>query len=206
MLAMFSIDHLHLFVFLCAVCQAEIQDGDIRIMSDNPREGHVEVFLEDEWGTISTIEFDDATTTVVCRQLGFHGPAESIKSTEHLGLLSSPEWNIKCPEGAESILDCDRSKREGITDDVSYASKDYIYWDHEHDLGVSCVGFYEPSVVFLGLLGGLSLLLFVFIVCLVYLACHKTTAQPGATVNPEHSANSNDHNPMPQPSIPTGWS
>ncbi|PIK56550.1 hypothetical protein BSL78_06518 [Apostichopus japonicus] len=85
-------------------------------MSDNPREGHVEVFLEGEWGTISTTDFDEDTTTVICRQLGFHGPAETIKSTEHLGPLSSPEWNIKCPEGAESILGCDISKRGALTD------------------------------------------------------------------------------------------
>ncbi|XP_071845015.1 uncharacterized protein [Apostichopus japonicus] len=138
MLAMFSYRLIGIFLVTVCVCQAQIMDGDIRIVSDNPREGHVEVFLEDEWGTISTIEFDEATTTVVCRQQGFQGPAESIKSTEHLGPLSSPEWNIMCSEGAESILDCDRSKREGNIQVLTYMNFTFTSWKHDNDLGVIC--------------------------------------------------------------------
>ncbi|XP_071845012.1 uncharacterized protein [Apostichopus japonicus] len=138
MLAMFSYRLIGIFLVTVCVSQAQVMDGDIRIVSDNPREGHVEVFLEDEWGTISTIEFDEATTTVVCRQQGFQGPAESIKSTEHLGPLSSPEWNIMCSEGAESILECDRSKREGNVQVLPYMNFTFTSWKHDNDLGVIC--------------------------------------------------------------------
>ncbi|PIK56304.1 hypothetical protein BSL78_06786 [Apostichopus japonicus] len=121
-------------------------------------------------------------TTVVCRQQGFHGPAESIKSTEHLGPLNSPEWNIKCPEEAESILDCDRSKRKGIDIDLSYSSLTINSWKHDNDLGVICKGLEEgfPSWMYLVFDVALSLLLFVFILVFAYLAYY--CAKGGKTI------------------------
>ncbi|PIK56307.1 hypothetical protein BSL78_06789 [Apostichopus japonicus] len=182
-------------------------------MSDNPREGHVEVFLENEWGTISTIEFDKDTTTVVCRQLGFHGPAESIKSTEHLGPLSSPEWNLMCPEEAESILDCDRSKREGNVIDLEYGTM--LSWKHDNDLGVICKeleGSFPSWMLVVDV--ALSLLLFAFILLFAYLAYYfakrgKTTPCTNTPTNPDPSSNvgyvtqidpSTNSPPNPEPS------
>ncbi|XP_071845028.1 uncharacterized protein [Apostichopus japonicus] len=193
MLAMFSYRLIGISLITVFVCQAQVMDGDIRIMSANPREGHVEVFLEDEWGTISTIDFDESTTTVVCRQLGFHGPAESIKSTEHLGPLSSPEWNIKCPEGAESILDCDRSKREGNVIDLAYGTM--LSWKHDGDLGVICKeleGSFPSWMLVVDV--ALSLLLFAFILLFAYLAYYfakrgKTTPCTNTPTNPDPSSN-----------------
>ncbi|XP_071845029.1 uncharacterized protein [Apostichopus japonicus] len=195
MLAMFSYRLIGIFLVTVFACQAQVMDGDIRIVSDDPREGHVEVFLEDEWGTISTIDFDETTTTVVCRQQGFHGPAETIKSTEHLGPLNSPEWNIKCSEGAESILDCDRSKRESIVTDLSYSSQLTINsWNHENDLGVICKELEEgfPSWLYLVFDVALSLLLFFFILVFAYLAYYfakrgKTT--PSTKIPPDSNSN-----------------
>ncbi|XP_071845018.1 uncharacterized protein [Apostichopus japonicus] len=182
-----------IFLITVFVCKAQVMDGDIRIVSDNPREGHVEVFLENEWGTISTIDFDEDTTTVICRKLGFHGPAETIKSTEHLGPLSSPEWNIKCPEGAESILDCDISKRGSIDIYSSYSSQ-LTTWNHDNDLGVICKELEEglPSWMYLVFDVALSLLLFVFILVFAYLAYYfakrgKTT--PSTKLPPDSKSN-----------------
>ncbi|XP_071845031.1 uncharacterized protein [Apostichopus japonicus] len=197
MLAMFSYRLIGIFLVTVCVCQAQVMDGDIRIVPDNPREGHVEVFLEDEWGTISTIEFDEATTTVVCRQQGFQGPAESIKSTEHLGPLSSPEWNIMCSEGAESILDCDRSKREGNVQVLPYMNFTFTTWKHDNDLGVICKEKKSSATRMLVVDVALSLLLFAFILLFAYLAYYcakrgKTTPSTTTAPNPDPSSNDDD--------------
>ena len=42
------------------------------------REGRVEIFLNEEWGTICEDLWGDTQTIVVCRQLGFYQEGQSM--------------------------------------------------------------------------------------------------------------------------------
>ncbi|XP_071505150.1 scavenger receptor cysteine-rich domain superfamily protein-like [Diadema antillarum] len=85
--------------------------GDVRLAGGaNPREGYVEVFFDDQWGTVCADSFwsnDDAR--VVCRQLGFEGGTGSIEdygSVVDIPILFS---SVICDETEYRLIDCYKS-------------------------------------------------------------------------------------------------
>ncbi|KAM9193497.1 lysyl oxidase homolog 3 isoform 3-T3 [Mergus octosetaceus] len=112
-------------------------------------EGRIEVFYNDEWGTICDDDFTLANAHVLCRHLGFvaaTGWAHSAKYGKGIGRI----WldNVNCAGGEKSIGDC---KHRG------WGNSDC---SHEEDAGVICKderipGFKDSNVIegILGLAG-----------------------------------------------------
>ncbi|PIK56306.1 hypothetical protein BSL78_06788 [Apostichopus japonicus] len=75
-----------------------------------------------------------------------------------------------CSEGAESILDCDRSKREGNVQVLPYMNFTFTSWKHDNDLGVICKEKQSLPTRMLVVDVALSLLLIAFILLFAYLA------------------------------------
>ncbi|XP_037754479.1 lysyl oxidase homolog 3 isoform X8 [Chelonia mydas] len=90
-------------------------------------EGRIEVFYNEEWGTICDDDFTLANAHVLCRHLGFvaaTGWAHSAKYGKGVGRV----WldNVNCGGSEKSIVDC-RSRGWGNSD-----------CSHEEDAGVIC--------------------------------------------------------------------
>ncbi|XP_030331394.1 lysyl oxidase homolog 3 isoform X2 [Strigops habroptila] len=104
-------------------------------------EGRVELFYNDEWGTICDDDFTLANAHVLCRHLGFvaaTGWAHSAKYGKGVGRI----WldNVNCAGGEKSIRDC---KHRG------WGNSDC---SHEEDAGVICKderipGFKDSNVI-----------------------------------------------------------
>ena len=102
-------------------------EGDLRLMRGNFEwEGGLEVFLNDEWGTVCDDFFGKVDADVACRQLGYSG-ADSIL-WDNSGLPGTGSiWmdNVACIGSESRLIDC------------RYNSAPNCY--HFEDIAISCV-------------------------------------------------------------------
>ena len=69
--------------------------------------GRLEVFYNEEWGTVCDDSWDMKDATVVCRQLGYSVAIRKSSNAE-FGRGSGPIWldDVRCTGEEESILEC----------------------------------------------------------------------------------------------------
>ncbi|XP_026959397.1 neurotrypsin isoform X2 [Sagmatias obliquidens] len=80
----------------------------VRLMDgENKKEGRVEVFINGQWGTICDDGWTDKDATVICRQLGYKGPARA-RTMAYFGEGKGPIHvdNVKCTGNERSLADC----------------------------------------------------------------------------------------------------
>ncbi|KAL8206403.1 UNVERIFIED_CONTAM: Lysyl oxidase 3B [Gekko kuhli] len=104
-------------------------------------EGRIEVFYNQEWGTICDDDFTLANAHVLCRHLGFVAATGWTHSAKY-GKGSGRIWldNLSCSGSEKSVVDC-RSRGWGNSD-----------CSHEEDAGVICkderiAGFVDSNVI-----------------------------------------------------------
>uniref|UniRef100_A0A8D0EVC8 Soluble scavenger receptor cysteine-rich domain-containing protein SSC5D n=1 Tax=Strix occidentalis caurina TaxID=311401 RepID=A0A8D0EVC8_STROC len=118
-----------LLLYLACLCVAS-QRAPLRL-SDGPHRcaGRVEVFYENQWGTVCDDHWDMEDAGVVCRQLGC-GTALSIPGTGHFRAGTGPIWldDVNCT-GTEVALSYCRTKGWGKNN-----------CHHGEDAGVVCSG------------------------------------------------------------------
>ncbi|XP_037686478.1 LOW QUALITY PROTEIN: neurotrypsin [Choloepus didactylus] len=100
----------------------------IRLMDgENKKEGRVEVFINGQWGTICDDGWTDKDAAVICRQLGYKGPARA-RTMAYFGEGQGPIHvdNVKCTGNERSLADC-------IKQDIGRHN-----CHHSEDAGVIC--------------------------------------------------------------------
>ena len=101
---------------------------DITLVNGSTRyEGRVEVYHNNQWGTICDDLWNISDANVVCKQLGYPGALAS-KQSAYFGGGSSQIWldNVECT-GSETTVDSCSSNRWGLND-----------CSHSEDAGVVC--------------------------------------------------------------------
>ena len=90
------------------ILKSAITDGSVRIKGNSFSTGRVEVFYDDQWGTICDNAWDINDANVVCRQLGFPNLASQAFSGAHHGQGSGPIWmaDVACSGSESDISDC----------------------------------------------------------------------------------------------------
>nr|XP_033793859.1 neurotrypsin isoform X2 [Geotrypetes seraphini] len=100
----------------------------IRLMDgETKKEGRVEISINGQWGTICDDGWSDKDANVVCRQLGYRGPAKA-RTMAYFGEGKGPIHadNVKCMGNEKSLADC-------IKQDVGRHN-----CRHSEDAGVIC--------------------------------------------------------------------
>jgi len=92
-------------------------------------EGRVEVYHNDEWGTVCDDEWDSNDAQVVCSELGF-GQAIAVRENAFYGQGSGKFWlkNLNCVGTEWTIRDCSHE----------YGGWGDLYCSHFEDAGVQC--------------------------------------------------------------------
>ncbi|XP_071836531.1 scavenger receptor cysteine-rich domain-containing protein DMBT1-like [Apostichopus japonicus] len=107
---------------------ASVHCGTVRLVGGAfPQEGRIEIYHDDQWGTICDHEWDDNDASVICRQLGYSDIGIS-RGSAIFGEGSGQIWldEISCSGLESNIQHCDR-----------------LEWGkhncgHDEDAGVSC--------------------------------------------------------------------
>ncbi|XP_075999380.1 scavenger receptor cysteine-rich domain-containing protein DMBT1-like [Genypterus blacodes] len=116
-------------VFLLLTSSWLVTDAQIRLAGGTRCSGRVEIFHNNQWGTVCDDEWDIKDARVVCRELHC-GTAAAAKSGAHFGQGSDPIWldEVRCSGHENSLVQCSHS---------SFGSHNC---KHAEDAGVICSG------------------------------------------------------------------
>ncbi|NXI59044.1 DMBT1 protein, partial [Chloroceryle aenea] len=112
------------------VCSGIVEPAHIRLVNGPNRcAGRVEVFHEQQWGTVCDDKWDMAEASVVCRQLGC-GAALLALDLAHFGEGPDPIWldDVNCSGNEAALSQCQTQ---------SWGSHNC---NHGEDAGVLCSG------------------------------------------------------------------
>ena len=122
---------------LTASAIGEAEEGDVRLVDPGSECtskrgcGRVEIYHDEEWGTICHNYWDMDDATVVCRQLGYPAALKAYTYEDTSGKDTGQIWldNVRC-EGIEPrLVDCPFYHDWG-----SY----YCFENHTEDAAVEC--------------------------------------------------------------------
>ena len=91
--------------------QCTYASSTVRLAGGGPHYGRVDVYYNEEWGTVCDDGWDINDANVVCRELGFPS-AYSAPLEVAYGPGSDPIWldDVVCTGGETSIFNCSHSK------------------------------------------------------------------------------------------------
>ncbi|XP_030844399.1 uncharacterized protein LOC763130 isoform X3 [Strongylocentrotus purpuratus] len=98
---------------ICRVAQGISRGAEVRLAGSgsSANQGRVEVYINEQWGTVCDNLWGINDADVVCRQLGFPGASRATRDAKTFGAGSGPILldRVKCVGDETSILDCMKS-------------------------------------------------------------------------------------------------
>ena len=94
----------------------------------NPWNGRVEIYHNNQWGTVCNDNFDTEDAQVVCRQLGYSGGIVNHTRLEGSGLIWLDE--VACSGNELSLAACGSN---------GWGSHDCYHWE---DVAIECGNYY----------------------------------------------------------------
>ena len=108
---------------------AALSNGGLRLVDTGSTQfgGRLEVYQNNEWGTVCVDLWGFSDATVACRQMGFVGVSVSDSSLFGSGASSQRIWldNVACRGSESRLIDC---SHDSHTADCS----------HSEDVGIVC--------------------------------------------------------------------
>ena len=102
-------------------------EGDVRLVGgDSDLEGRVEIYHNNEWGTVCDDRFVDDDSEVVCRQLGFTGGQAHTRAAFGAGTGTIWMDDVRCAGDESRLSDC------------PFRGWGVHNCRHSEDVGVSC--------------------------------------------------------------------
>ena len=108
---------------------AALSNGALRLVNTGSTQfgGRLEVYYNNEWGTVCDDGWGSSDATVACRQMGFVGVSDSDSSLFGSGASSQSIWlaDVACSGSESWLIDCSHNSN---TSDCS----------HSEDVGIVC--------------------------------------------------------------------
>ena len=118
--------------------------GDLRLSNGTTQyEGRVEVYYDEQWGTVCDDFFGLEDAEVVCRQLSY-GSALQSRGRAHFGqpVMASQIWldDVGCGGTEARLLDCQRVNGGDYSGEFRFSPIGDHNCNHSEDVGVVCQG------------------------------------------------------------------
>ncbi|KAL6460140.1 hypothetical protein MHYP_G00318990 [Metynnis hypsauchen] len=123
-------DSCVVLILLSSTLSLITADTVVRLVDGDSRcAGRVEIFHDDQWGTVCDYNWNISDAAVVCRELGC-GEAVDALSTAHFGPGSGPVWmdDVNCSGLESTLMNC------------TFREWGESYCSHDEDAGVICSG------------------------------------------------------------------
>ena len=109
---------------------AAVSNGALRLVNTGSTQfgGRLEVYYNNEWGTVCDDSWGSSDATVACRQMGFVGVSDSDSSLFGSGASSQSIWldDVACSGSESRLIDC------------SHAGIGNENCGHIEDVGIVC--------------------------------------------------------------------
>ena len=128
----------HVCAYNIITTVVSIAPGNLRLRGGHhPYEGRVEIFLNDQWGTICDDGWSIQDAKVTCRQLGFSGSVMAVHGG-YYGTGDGEIWldEVRCTGQESSLLTCENHMIDGQHD-----------CSHDQDAGVVCLSKQSVAMV-----------------------------------------------------------
>ena len=109
---------------------AALNNGALRLVNTGGTQfgGRLEVYYNDEWGTVCGDGWGSSDATVACRQMGFVGVSASASFIFGSGAFSQSIWldDVACNGSESRLIDC------------SHAGIGFHNCSHSNDVEIVC--------------------------------------------------------------------
>ncbi|KAJ8027601.1 Deleted in malignant brain tumors 1 protein [Holothuria leucospilota] len=107
-----------------------LDEGSVRLVGGHDMAGRVEIYKDNQWGTVCDDDWDLSDATIVCRQLGFKDAISAPRKAafgEGVGPIHLD--SVKCSGNEESLLDCEYKRDADCThsEDASATCRNVSY-------------------------------------------------------------------------------